>query len=279
MKIRNLATWVVGIAAIALTPTTASAAPLPPSSPWHLDYAENECRLIREFGSGDNQLWLRIARGSSLDKFDMMVGGAALPKSNSIVDMTMSAGSTGPTETKNALPYTAQIAGTSHNIYRTLGADQSLFVAAANSETLDLKIGNKTEIAFQMKGLHKALTALSTCHDDLLTNVFKVDVAKMRALQSPPVPAKGVERWVTTDDYPTPALVKNLTGKTQLVLSVDEKGKIADCTVIISSGHASLDQTACALMKKRGSFTPAKDANGNDVAAPWLSAVHWQIPK
>ncbi len=279
MQCRAVLAWAVSAGIAAMFSTQALGSPLPPSSPWQLDYAENECRLIREFGSGDNQLWLRIARGSTLDKFDMMVGGATLPKSNMIVDMTMSASSTGPAETKNALPYTAQIAGASHNIYSILGADQSLLVAAANSEMLDLKIGSKAEIAFQMKGLNKARTALSTCHDDLLTNVFKVDVAKMRALQSPPLPAKGVERWVTTDDYPTPALVKNLTGKTQLVLSVDEKGKIADCTVIISSGHASLDQTACALMKKRGSFTPAKDANGNDVAAPWLSAVHWQIPK
>ena len=66
-------------AALAAVPATAGEV-LQPAGPWKIDYAPNECRLVRTFGTGDGAITLRFARGAGLDSFDMLIAGKALPK-------------------------------------------------------------------------------------------------------------------------------------------------------------------------------------------------------
>lgn len=274
----------VSFAALALilsvnTHTSASAAPLSPSGSWQVDYAENECQLVREFGTGEAKTWLRISRAASLDKLDIMIGGTSLPASNRNVEMTISALPGTESAKVSATPYAAEIDGKAHNIYRSFAMDQAFLHTLTDTQMLGFKSKANVDVTLQTKGIKKALGALSTCHDNLLTTVFKLDLPQLRSLQSLPQPGKNVASWVTTDDYPRDALVKKWTGRVQFVITVDNKGKPSNCNIVISSGHTSLDQTACQLMMRRGSFTPAIDANGNPVAAQWPSAVFWQIPR
>jgi TonB family protein len=83
-------------------------------------------------------------------------------------------------------------------------------------------------------------------------------------------------RWgVSVDDYPAEALRDKAQGTTRFEVAVDADGKATACTVLKSSGHASLDQQACAVLMSRARFKPARDDAGNPVAGTWRHLVVW----
>ena len=67
------------------------------------------------------------------------------------------------------------------------------------------------------------------------------------------------------------------TGATRFTLLVDEKGAFADCMVEETSGIATLDAQACALLKRRARFVPALDAAGRPARGMISSRVRWAI--
>lgn len=85
--------------------------------------------------------------------------------------------------------------------------------------------------------------------------------------------------WANANDYPSRALREEREGVTRFRVSVGADGRITDCQITGSSGHADLDAATCQLVSRRGRFTPAKDGEGNPTTGSWSSAVRWQIPK
>lgn len=82
---------------------------------------------------------------------------------------------------------------------------------------------------------------------------------------------------VSSDDYPAAALEANEQGTVRFRLDVDEAGRVANCTIVMSSGSASLDETTCAIMRSRAEFTPAADAEGNAVPDSHITNVRWAL--
>ena len=82
----------------------------------------------------------------------------------------------------------------------------------------------------------------------------------------------------STDDYPATALQNGEEGTVQARLQVDPQGRVSGCSIIRSSGHASLDDATCNILRKRARFTPARDAHGNAVADSVVTpAVVWRL--
>jgi TonB family protein len=54
--------------------------------------------------------------------------------------------------------------------------------------------------------------------------------------------------------------------KLDVLLAVDESGKVSDCWVARSSGNDAVDARVCALLVKRGRFTVRTDIFGNPIA-------------
>ena len=55
-------------------------------------------------------------------------------------------------------------------------------------------------------------------------------------------------------------------------------GRVIDCQVTQSSGHADLDAATCTNVKRRARFDPAV-RNGEKVQGSYSNRVRWQIPK
>jgi len=96
-------------------------------------------------------------------------------------------------------------------------------------------------------------------------------------------PEKGVTpmdpaSWITTDDYPPSALRARAEGTSGYQLDIDPAGQVTNCMITQTSGTASLDETACALLRARGRFKPAVDRSGHTIAATYTGRVRWQIP-
>ena len=105
--------------------------------------------------------------------------------------------------------------------------------------------------------------------------VFAAPAAAQTA--SPPVP-RAPASWITSQDYPAAALRARERGVVGFRLYVDATGKVTDCTITQSASAPLLDETTCALLRRRGRFFPASDAQGRAVPGTWESRFEWQIP-
>ena len=93
--------------------------------------------------------------------------------------------------------------------------------------------------------------------------------------------------WITPADHPQQGTIDRLTGTMMPLLSgttiasvaVTSDGRVGDCWSTRSSGSLVLDDTACALIERRGHFSPARDARGRAVAALARERVTWRAPR
>lgn len=87
-----------------------------------------------------------------------------------------------------------------------------------------------------------------------------------------------LESLFSADDYPQFALDKGQTGVVRFALLIDEKGKVADCTVVATSGVASLDMQTCGLLQSRAQYIPITGPDGKPVKDAVIGKIRWQIP-
>jgi periplasmic protein TonB len=85
--------------------------------------------------------------------------------------------------------------------------------------------------------------------------------------------------WATTNDYPQRALSQEREGTTGFRVTYGADGRVTDCQVTSSSGHADLDAATCANVKRRAKFEPALDRDGNPSGGSYSNRVTWRIPK
>lgn len=83
--------------------------------------------------------------------------------------------------------------------------------------------------------------------------------------------------WATTNDYPSRALREERSGTTGFRVTVDTNGRVIDCQVTSSSGHADLDQATCQNVTRRARFRPAME-DGQPVQGTYSNRVRWVIP-
>lgn len=84
--------------------------------------------------------------------------------------------------------------------------------------------------------------------------------------------------WATPNDYPSRALREERTGTTGFRVTVGTDGRVVDCSITSSSGHADLDQATCDNVRRRARFKPAME-NGTAVQSSYSNRVRWVIPE
>jgi protein TonB len=85
--------------------------------------------------------------------------------------------------------------------------------------------------------------------------------------------------WATTNDYPARALREEREGTTGFRVTVGPDGRVTDCQITSSSGHADLDAATCDNVRRRARFTPATDGEGNPTTGTYSNRIRWVIPK
>ncbi|WP_031318149.1 energy transducer TonB [Blastomonas sp. UPD001] len=105
------------------------------------------------------------------------------------------------------------------------------------------------------------------------------------AAPPPPSKASGAQprgnpgSWATPNDYPARALREERAGTTRFRVTIGPDGRVTDCQVTGSSGHADLDEATCKNVTRRARFKPALDQAGNPISDTYSNAVRWEIPK
>lgn len=91
-------------------------------------------------------------------------------------------------------------------------------------------------------------------------------------------PRNNAANWVTDSDYKSRWIREGLYGSASFRLEVANNGRVANCRIIRSTGHAALDRATCELIAKRARFSPAKDSDGNLVAGSYSGSINWMLP-
>lgn len=286
---------------------------LEPASSWHMEYADDSCRLLRMFGEDEDETVFFIERYEPGDTFFMLVAGEAVRNRPAVIGLTRQARRhevdpvfrfgphgyeyDGPSqdgtfgESPAAMVSTMQLVAP----IRPAGEDEEerfdpteealdtdIFgqeISAAQEAAISwLEIrgaGQPVRIALGSMGAPMAAMRKGT--DELLTH-WGIDLEAHRGLTRAVAPKSDPGNWVRTSDYPTDLMYRGAQGLVQFRLSVDADGAPTQCHIQKSTRPEGFDNAVCDALMRRASFEPALDANGQPIASYWRNTVRFIMP-
>ena len=273
-----LASWITG--AVAFSVAQAQTQPvaleaLRPTSQWKVEYAERECRLTRNFGTDQDLILFRLARGTSLTNYDIMLAGVSIPKQSKRVDIDITISPQNSTQSFDG--ENRDIPNRKERILRWYDGDLVPILAGPKNQALFVTSDKNYHVKLKMDDFPAALKAMETCHDDLLKG-WGIDGPQMRALAAMPEPKASPGTWASTKDYPSDLIRTEVGGEVSFKLDVSAEGLPTSCLVIVSSKIEQLDKVTCKIMMQRAKFKPARTAEGSPAASHYINRVRWQVP-
>lgn len=272
---------------------------LAPSSNWHVNFADDSCRLARFFGEGEQKTLFYMERYEPGDAFNMVVAGKPLKRSRYREKITIRFGD-GISEDER--PYTIGSVG-EHDpaiILSGLRFDMKPLPEDDDNEngegeqpdvfgqeipesveaavtTIELAYKKGARVILETGSLGEPMKIMRNCTDDML-KYWGIDLDKHRAIAKLPQPKTSPGRWLTYKDYPTDLLRKGYQGYVQVRLSVDAKGTPTDCHIQQSTRPEGFDAAVCKGLMRKARFEPAITSNGETIASYWRTAVRFRLP-
>ncbi|WP_404337607.1 energy transducer TonB [Sphingomonas sp. MMS12-HWE2-04] len=284
--------WRLALALAATFPTAAMADTAPEvlqrTGRWMLDYDRDSCRMVGQFGTGDDQMLLRITRFDLSDTFDLAVFGNRVASDHLQVEATVSFGLDGKPEPRKGLAgTTGKMKTVWFNSMRFDGAqlrsykDPPLPKVTAESEAavtgVTVEMRGKKPFRLEFGSLAKPMAQMRVCQEDLIKS-WGYDAVVQANLREPPKPIDP-ERWLQVDDFPMEALRQSQSGMVQFRLDVDDQGKAGGCYVLGRTSPDLFADTTCKAVLQRARYRPAIDAEGHPVRSFAVRKVVWQIPE
>ena len=263
-----------------------------PTSPWAIEYADESCRLIRNFGEGGQKITLAFER--FMPGLDVRLGVAGVKRSFAHTDEAIFKYEPQGSEQKSALyvteladgrdsillrsaPFIAQPENkhsTDKQRNRFLGSEQEL-AAASHIDRIAFTGGVAGKPVVELGPMVEPLKALQSCTLDLMKH-WQIDERKLLTMSRQAEPVNSPGTWVTTEDYPAEMLRERRSGVVSFRLIVDEQGMVASChTDIQPSGP--FDTATCAALTKHARFKPALDSAGEPMRTLYANTVRFQL--
>lgn len=249
---------------------------LEPSSPWNIDKAPDECRMVRTFGTGAETVTVRVAGGGNPEFFDMLIAGTALPQLSQSFPLTLGLEQQKWSQIVEA--NSLKLPGRPEKLVRWLGVRVDTLLAITNQQVVTLRYGDKLNLAMRWTHGQKALKAFLDCHFDLIGS-WGANVVGIKAAKVPPKPVGDQLRWFTPDDYPAAAQNSGQTGEVLFQVEVAVDGSVRECKTLRSAGVKELDDETCSLLKRRAKFSPALDAENRAIIGYYINRVRWRVPQ
>lgn len=245
------------------------------SSQWRLDQQPDGCRLLRSFGSGDDEITLQIKRSDSPTTSEVIILGKKLRSIKQVTSIKM-----GLAPQSIEIDYDAQmirVAGESGRAIMWRVNDVDFWPNMATNQDMVIFVDNTNIVQLKTSNAKSAITALQNCHDSLF-KIWGFDAVALRSLKSLPSPS-GSRPWVSHEDYPAEAWTREIQGSTTIGLIVGKDGLVTTCKVLVSAGHNSLDSKSCSEVSKNARFLPALTQEGSTTEAPYITTIRWFLPK
>lgn len=241
-----------------------------PTSPWVVDYAEDECLLDRNYGTQEQPMILafsRVPMDPAVTVSLLMPDGNASSRYGSA---TLGIGAAAPVQAH-------------YRAYPVLGKDLRYFKAyldnglahgTAQTSTITIYAPGEISGSFAIPALPAALHALDQCVVDL-GQTWGITAEQQKRIKSPAAPLRS--DYLRLSDYPSSALEANPSWRAKVRMSVDATGKPRDCTPLKSSDGSLFAETTCKLLMERAQFSPAVDLDGKPMASMYVYTVDWKV--
>ena len=269
-RMRSLvsATSLVAISILAARPALAD--PLQPSGKWVVDFGEDRCVAYRTFGSRAHPVHLLLKPSPIGDVMQVQVAERGTNKAGTQESAVLTFGD-GPPLSILQLQY-----GADKNQVRMVNLSKEQVTKLSASTSLGWKSRHR-DYQLALGPMNKLIETLDKCQV-MLADHWNATLTKQMALKKSPSLDKPLMSLFSSDDYPYDAMRKDQSGFAHVVVMVDETGKIADCTMIATSGIAVLDAQTCIILRKRAKFHPASGADGKPTKGIFHQRVNWEMP-
>ncbi|MDX8357207.1 energy transducer TonB [Sphingopyxis terrae] len=269
---------------------------LQPSSKWLLNYADDSCRLARQFGEGDDKVMLVMDRFEPGDGMRMSFFGKPARTSRMDGDAKIRFG---PDQAEQEIGFypgrgdgktpalvlrsEVRIAPRSEAENATRDAGDfgfrwSMVTPAEEAAVTWIEVGSPVSRPFVLEtgSMGNAFAALSKCTDELLDH-WGIDVARHATMTRPVTPISDPGQWIRSGDYPQEMLWQGQRALVQFRLNVDASGKPTACHIQQTTRAKEFDDAVCKSIMRRAEFKPALDADGKPMASYWLSSVNFHM--
>ncbi|TMM48141.1 TonB family protein [Qipengyuania marisflavi] len=298
--IKSIACTLVSSALTAL-PVAGQAADKPPvvlepSSNWHLDYADQKCRLAREFGGGENPHILIMDQNSPSGSFALTAAGRSFGSFTGRSDLFLTFGAGAEAKEVKSYykgqvdSYGAAVILTGISPYSGTPPESE----AVNQETeeqdglsqLDesaaaaidhIAVSQKSRrIIFQTGSLAPAFAAMNVCTFDLVGS-WGLDVEQHKTRSRPPrlLNIETISDRIRKN-YPRAAEMMGEQGFIRARVIVDEAGSVTDCSQENATKLVLLESPTCQIMQG-AKFEPALDAKGAPMRSYYTMNVAYKM--
>ena len=249
----------------------AATAPRSPTATWNVDFGDAHCVAHRDYGTPDKPLRLLLKAPPVGDVVQVAVLQEASWSSPEQVEATVMID--GRKLKTDLLMYTPK--DSRERVY-LLNMPSADFASVRRAKTLSVRSDDLNE-TFVLSGMEPLLKVVDACVADLrgLFNVGAIgsDPERFRSRAR-----ADLAKLFSSDDYPAVAVMEGQSGRVGFALLIGEDGRVADCTIVATSGVPSLDTQACALLKRRAKFEPARGLDGKPAKDSVVGGITWRIP-
>jgi TonB family protein len=254
--------------------TAVEAAPGPrlPTGKWNVNFAEAQCIAHRNYGPGDNPVRLVLKAPAVGDVMQVAVLRPARGISAEQVEATVTVDGGRPLKT-NLLMYSPK--GSKERVY-LLNLPSPEFASVRQAKTLSVRSPGLNE-TFALSQMEPLLKVVGECVADL-RRVFNIGASGTDPVGLKSRARANLPSLFRDTDYPAVAVMNGQSGRVEFALLIGEDGRVADCTIVATSGVPSLDSQACALLKTRARFEPARGNDGKPAKDSVVGAIVWRMP-
>jgi TonB family protein len=261
---------------------SAGNAPMVPNGKWLVNFDDAQCVAIRKYGSEQAPLLLTLKQPPMGDILQM-----AIVRPGTAAEVAVPVNGSLKFDDRPAIRQSLTFAGvkqTGSLIFRT-NLSRSTIDALAASSKMRVQAGARLNETLELSQMQSLLKVLNDCAVDLgkIWHVGGQEHAPKSGSEDDPPPGLArnldgtLSGLLSADDYPDSAIFFGDQGAVKVALLVDERGLVADCTVVDTSSVAALDAQTCALIKQRARFKPAHGEDGRPAKGATTATITWRI--
>lgn len=270
--------------------SAAAPEPLTPQGSWVVDFADSQCIASRNYATPEKPLYLfikapplgdvlqiGIAKSGYITAANQMDGEISFDERPPLRSSVLEFGVKSKEQTVLLvnLPRAELTPMHSASFIRIHARSKDRPEIVRASRMLQTA-ARELDYRFKVTQVPALLDVLDKCAADL-RKVWNIEDG-----EGPPTlvrerPKGDLRQVFSDDDYPGVAQHKGQSGSIKVAILVNEHGKVADCTVVETSGVASLDAQSCAVIMQRAQLRPATGLDGKPAKGALLQKISWQI--
>ena len=234
-----------------------------PTGKWVVDWSDARCTAQIPFGEKDDQQFVLIKASPLGETHHLYFIRNGKMRTATQYEARLTIGDQ-PSELVTSLTY-----GNDKRIIELVNLSKAQSEKLRTSYTVSLGHFGKSK-TYALPNFPKVVAALEKCQKDLAAS-WNWTGSKVQTHAN-----GNLLDVFKSNDYPAQANMNNMSGIVTLAILVDEKGKVADCTVEQPSGVAVLDAQSCALVTVRAKFEPARDQAGTAIKDTLVQRINWR---